>query len=128
MPLAGLNLITREVEVVTKGGKVTQDKINPKTLGPVRSYLRLPRHGLAGGVRHRDGQGDQLLGRPHDLAAHPEALGRQSPGQPSDPPLLWPRDGTCGSIDRYIQNMLGHESDKMARHYAREAASLPRPT
>jgi integrase len=27
-----------------------------------------------------------------------------------------------------IQDVLGHHSDEMARHYAGEAASLPRPT
>jgi site-specific recombinase XerC len=33
MPLAALNRITGEVEVVTKGGKVMQGKIDPKALG-----------------------------------------------------------------------------------------------
>jgi site-specific recombinase XerC len=41
MPLAALNRITGEVEVITKGGKVMQGKIDPKALGHVRSYRRL---------------------------------------------------------------------------------------
>ena len=41
MPLAALNRITGEVEVVTKRGKVMQGKIGTKRLAHVRSYLRL---------------------------------------------------------------------------------------
>jgi site-specific recombinase XerC len=41
MPLAALNKITGEVEVITKGGKVMQGKIDGKALAHVRTYLRL---------------------------------------------------------------------------------------
>jgi hypothetical protein len=43
VPLAALNRITGEVEVVTKSGKVMHGTIDLTALGHVRSYLRLPR-------------------------------------------------------------------------------------
>jgi hypothetical protein len=41
MPLAALNNISGDVEVITRGGKVMQGKIDSKALAPVRTYLRL---------------------------------------------------------------------------------------
>jgi hypothetical protein len=56
----------------------------------------------------------------HDLAAYPEALGRQTPGQPPDRILLWTGDSAAGASIADTQDVLGHESDKMSR-YAGEA-------
>jgi hypothetical protein len=92
MPLAALSRVTGEVEVVTKGGNEMQGKIDPRALGHVTSYLRLrPDTHRSALFVTETGQGDQLPGRPHDLAPHSEALGRQTRGQPPDSPFLRPR-------------------------------------
>ena len=56
-----------------------------------------------------------------DAAAQPEALERDTARHPPHPALLQPGMTRAGSSGRDIQDVLGHVSDKMARHYAGEA-------
>ena len=56
-----------------------------------------------------------------DAAAHPEALERDTARHPPHPALLQPGMTRAGSSGRDIQDVLGQESDKMARHYAGDA-------
>ena len=122
MPLAALNRINGEVEVVTKGGKVMQGKIDAKALGYVRSYLRLrPETGSTALFVTDTGRplsywGGRMIWRRIQRRSGVKRLGshliRHSYGQGMA------RDGASIAD---IQDVLGHESDKMARHYAGEA-------
>ncbi len=122
MPLAALNRITGEVDVVTKGGKVMQGKIDPKALGQVRSYLRLrPETDSAALFVTETGRaisywGGRMIWGRIQMRSGVKRLGshliRHSYGQGM---------ARAGASIADIQDVLGHESDKMARHYAGEA-------
>lgn len=121
MPLAALNRITGEVEVVTKGGKVMQGKLDPKALAHVRSYLRLRPETNSPAMFTDTGRalsywGGRMIWRRIQRRSGVRRLGshliRHSFGQGM---------ARAGAAIADIQDVLGHESDKMARYYAGEA-------
>jgi site-specific recombinase XerD len=122
LPLAALDRVSGRVEVITKGGKEMKGRLDPNAMAHVRAYLRLrpetnslqlfvteEGHGLTywGGrmiwrrIQRRSGV--KRLGS--HLVRHTFAQAMARKGAPIAD----------------IQDVLGHTSDKMARHYAGEA-------
>ena len=119
VPQAALNEIT---EVITEGGKVMQGKIDGKALAHVRTYLRLrpdtdsPALFVTDAGKPLSYHGGRMIWRRIRKRSGIKRLGshliRHSCGQGM---------ARAGASIADIQDVLGHESDKMARHQAGEA-------
>jgi site-specific recombinase XerD len=122
MPLAALDRISGRVEVITKGGKVMQGKIDPKAMTHVGTYLQLrPQTDSPALCVTDEGKpltywGGRQIWRRIQQRSGVKRLGshliRHTYGQ---------NMAHQGASISDIQDVLGHESDKMARHYAGEA-------
>ena len=125
MPLAALNRITGEVEVVTKRGKVMQGKIGTKRLAHVRSYLRLrPETSNPALLITEAGKAVSYWGGHMIWRRIQKRSGVQKPGQPPDLRVFGQGMARARASIADIQDVLGLESDKMARHYAWDARSF----
>jgi site-specific recombinase XerC len=122
MPLAALDRISGKVEVTTKGGKVMQGKIDAKGMTHVRTYLRQrpptdsPALFVTDEGKALTYWGGRQIWRRIQKRSGVKRLGshliRHTYGQ---------NMAQQGATISDIQDALGHESDKMARHYAGEA-------
>ena len=146
MPLAALDKVSGKITVETKGGKVMHGRIDPKAMAHVRKYLQLrsrldtecpalfvaevdgAANGRKGGCRvcggHGPGHalsyhGGRMVWRRMQVRSGVDNLGPH-----------WIRHTYAQSMARRgapmadIQDVLGHSSDKMARHYAGEARQI----
>jgi integrase len=120
--LAALNRISGQFEVLTKGGKVMHGKIDPKALAYVRTYLRLrperdsPALFLTDAGKAMSYDGGRMIWRCIQKRSGVKRLGshliRHSFGHGM---------ARGGASIADIQEVLGHESDKMPWHYAGDA-------
>ncbi|MDQ6669178.1 MAG: site-specific integrase [Chloroflexota bacterium] len=122
LPEVALDRISGRVTVTTKGkdgGKVIQGRIDPKAMAHVRNYLRLRRRHPARALFVKDDgtelsyQGARNIWRRIQKRSGVRRLGsllvRHTYAQ---------RMAAAGAPVADIMDVLGHSSEKMARHYA----------
>ena len=125
MPLAAYERLTGKVTVTTKGGKVMHAKLDQKAMARVRAYLNLrPETDCRAMFVTDDGRslsygGGRMIWRRMQRRSGVKRLGshliRHTYAQ---------HMANEGAPIADIQDVLGHSSDKMARHSAGEARKL----
>ncbi len=119
LPLASLERLSGRLTVTTKGSKVMDGKVDPKALVHVRNYLRLRPQTKSPAMFVKD-NGDELTydGARNIWRRIQKRSGVKRLGSHLVRHTFARRMALAGAPIGDIQDVLGHESDKMARHYA----------
>jgi site-specific recombinase XerD len=125
MPMSALDRLSGKVTVTTKGGKIMQGKVDAKAMAHVRAYLRIrpetscPQLFVTDRGEALTYGGGRMIWRRIQQRSGVKRLGshliRHTYAQ---------KMALQGAPVADIQDVLGHESDKMARHYAGDARKI----
>ena len=132
MPMAALNRLTGQVTVTTKGGKVMHGKIDPRGMVHVRAYLAVrPKTDsdalfVTGAGKPLSYWGGRMIWRRIQKRSGVKRLGSHAIRHTFAQRMALgdPTRGLPPAPLADIQDVLGHESDAMARHYAGDARKL----
>ena len=122
MPLAGLDRVSGRLEVITKGGKAMKGRLDPNAMAHVRAYLRLrpetdsPQLFVTEMGKGLSYWGGRMIWRRIQRRSGVKRLGSHLVRHTFAQTMA-----RKGAPIADIQDVLGHTSGKMARHYAGEA-------
>jgi len=122
LPLAALDRVSGRLEVITKGGKEMKGRLDPNAMAHLRAYLRLrpetndPQLFVTDTGKGLSYWGGRMIWRRIQRRSGVKRLGSHLVRHTFAQTMA-----RKGAPMADIRDVLGHTSDKMARHYAGEA-------